>query len=40
MNEGKDHFRAPVSDAFRRKTPFRQLVNHMCKVREGIGILE
>jgi predicted phosphate transport protein (TIGR00153 family) len=39
MDEGKNHFRAPVSDAFRRKTPFRQLVNHMCKVREGIGLL-
>jgi len=40
MNKEKDHFRAPISDAFRRKTPFLQLVNHMCKVREGIGILE
>ncbi len=39
MNEDKNHFRAPVSDVFRRKTPFVQLVNHMCKVREGIGIL-
>ncbi len=37
--EDKNHFRAPVSDIFRRKTPFFQLVNHMCKVREGIGLL-
>jgi len=38
--EDDDHFRAPVSDVFRRKTPFIQLVNHMCKVSEGISILE
>ena len=35
-----DHFRAPVSVTFRRKTPFIQLVEHMCKVSEGIEILE
>ena len=39
MNEDKDHFRAPITDTFRRKTPFKQLVEHMCKVREGIGLL-
>ena len=39
MIQEKNHFRAPVSDIFRRKTPFSQLVEHMCKVREGIGIL-
>jgi len=38
--EKDDHFRVPVSDTFRRKTPFNQLVEHMCKVSEGIGILE
>jgi len=37
--EKDDHFRAPVSDTFRRKTPFSQLLNHMCKVRECIDIL-
>jgi len=40
MEKEKDHFRAPVSDTFRRKTPFSQLVAHMCKVTEGIGVLE
>ena len=35
----KDHFRAPVSDTFRRKTPFSQLLEHMEKVRECIDIL-
>lgn len=34
-----DHFRAPVSDTFRRKTPFSQLLDHMGKVRECIDIL-
>jgi len=38
--EKEDHFRAPVTDVFRRKTPFVQLVNHMCKVSEGVGTLE
>ena len=38
--ENDDNFRAPVSDVFRRKTPFIQLVEHMCKVSEGIGTLE
>jgi predicted phosphate transport protein (TIGR00153 family) len=35
----KDHFRAPVADAFRRKSPFGQLLEHMEKVRECIEIL-
>jgi len=39
MNKEKNHFRAPLSDTFRRKTPFSQLVDHMCKVREGLGLL-
>ena len=39
MKEKKDHFRAPVSDTYRRKTPFSQLLEHMGKVRECIDIL-
>jgi len=39
MNEEKDRFRAPVQDTFRRKSPFDQLLEHMCKVKEGIDIL-
>jgi len=39
MKEKKDHFRAPVSDTYRRKTPFSQLLEHMEKVRECIDIL-
>ena len=35
----KDHFRAPVADAFRRKSPFGQLLEHMEKVRECTDIL-
>ena len=35
----KDHFRAPVADAFRRKSQFDQLLEHMGKVRECIDIL-
>ncbi len=37
--EEKDHFRAPVADTFRRKSPFDQLLEHMGKVRECIDIL-
>jgi len=37
--EGKDHFRAPVADTFRRKSPFNQLLEHMGKVRECIDLL-
>ncbi len=39
MEKGKDHFRAPVSDTYRRKSPFGQLLDHMGKVRECIDIL-
>jgi len=37
--EGKNHFRVPVADTFRRKSPFSQLLEHMEKVRECISIL-
>lgn len=37
--EKKNHFRAPVADTYRRKTPFSQLLDHMGKVRECIDIL-
>jgi len=40
MVEKKDHFRAPVQDTFRRKSPFNQLLEHMGKVRECIDLLE
>ena len=39
MENKRDHFRAPVADTFRRKSPFGQLLNHMEKVRECIDIL-
>jgi predicted phosphate transport protein (TIGR00153 family) len=39
MNEEKDHFRAPIADTFRRKSPFDSLLEHMCKVKECIDIL-
>ncbi len=39
MEKGKDHFRAPVSETFRKKSPFAQLLEHMCKVKFGIDIL-
>jgi len=34
-----EHFRAPVTDTYRRKSPFSQLLDHMAKVRECIDIL-
>jgi uncharacterized protein len=37
--EKDSHFRAPLSDTFRKKTPFNQLLEHMCKVEEGISLL-
>jgi len=37
--EGKNHFRAPVADTFRRKSPFDQLLEHMGKIRECVDIL-
>lgn len=39
MEEGKNHFRSPLSDTFRKKSPFDQLLNHMCKVTECIKLL-
>ena len=39
MKNEKNHFRAPISDTFRRKSPFNQLLEHMDKVCEGINIL-
>jgi len=39
MAKKKDHFRVPVQDTFRRKSPFDQLLEHMCKVKECINIL-
>ena len=39
MEDKKDHFRAPVSDTFRKKSPFGQLLEHMCKVRECVDVL-
>ena len=33
------HFRAPVLETYRRKSPFDQLLEHMGKVRECINIL-
>ncbi len=39
MDKKKNHFRAPIQDTFRRKSPFEQLIEHMCKVRECIDIL-
>ncbi|MCJ7572599.1 MAG: TIGR00153 family protein [Candidatus Thermoplasmatota archaeon] len=40
MEKQKEHFRAPVGDTFRRKSPFDQLLDHMGKVKECIGILK
>ena len=39
MEDDKNHFRAPVADTYRRKTPFAQLLEHMGKVRECIDLL-
>ena len=39
MGKKKDHFRSPVADTFRRKSPFGQLLEHMEKVRECTDIL-
>ncbi len=35
----KDHFRTPVLDTFRKKSPFEQLLKHMGKVNECVDIL-
>ncbi len=37
--EEKSHFRAPIAETLRRKSPFDQLLDHMGKVRECINIL-
>ena len=39
MVNDKDHFRAPIQDTFRRKSPFGQLLEHMCKVKECVCLL-
>ena len=39
MVEKRDHFRAPVTNTFRRKSPFRQLLLHMKKVRKCIDTI-
>jgi len=39
MNEERRSFRAPVYYAFRKKSPFDQLLNHMGKVRECIDLI-
>ena len=39
MEKEKMHFRVPVSDTYRRKSPFDQLLDHMSKVRECINLL-
>jgi predicted phosphate transport protein (TIGR00153 family) len=39
MVKKKDHFRAPVTNTLRRKSPFAQLLDHMGKVKECINIL-
>ena len=39
MEDSKNHFRAPVQDTFRRKSPFEQLLEHMGKVKQCIDIL-
>ena len=40
MEEEKnaEHFRAPVADIYRRKTPFSQLLDHMCMVKKCIDL--
>lgn len=39
MDKPSEHFRAPVSETYRRKSPFDQLLEHMGKVRECINLL-
>lgn len=39
MNKEQDHFRVAVSEVYRRKTPFRQLNDHMNTVKKGIDQL-
>jgi hypothetical protein len=39
MEEKKVHVRAPVTDTFRKKSPFGQLLEHMSKVKECVEVL-
>jgi predicted phosphate transport protein (TIGR00153 family) len=39
MAKEKNHFRAPIQDTFRRKSPFNQLLEHMGKVKKCINLL-
>ena len=39
MENKKNHFRTPISNTFRKKSPFDQLLKHMGKVRECIDLL-
>jgi len=39
MEKEKNHFRAPVQETYRRKSPFEQLLEHMGKVKKCIDIL-
>ncbi|MBN1280511.1 MAG: TIGR00153 family protein [Candidatus Thermoplasmatota archaeon] len=39
MSKDKEHFRVPLSETYRRKSPFDQLLDHMGKVRECIHLL-
>lgn len=39
MKKKRNHFRAPVQDIYRKKTPFGQLLDHMGKVRECTDLL-
>ncbi len=36
MTEEENHFRAPITDTFRKKSPFDQLLEHMCRVEKCI----
>jgi len=39
MDKEVEHYRAPISDTFRRKSPFDQMLEHMGKVRECVNLL-
>ena len=39
MEPEKNHFRAPLQETFRKKSPFEQFLAHMAKVRECIDLL-
>lgn len=40
MKDEEQHFRAPVTETFRKKSPFNQLLAHMGKVKECICLLK